>query len=221
MDDFDADGRSDLVFWNQLTGNVEIWLMNGVARVGTPVPLSGGAVLPTNWDLSATADFNHNGRPDLLWRNTTSQKLVIWTMNGSAKVGSLVPNPSQAVDGNWTVVAALDYSNDGNTDLLWYNTSSGKIVTWYMDASVARTSGQFTTPANAGNANWRVLAGADYSRTYVAGSPLGAPDIVWRNETSGNQVVWHMDLASTRIAGQFTSPAANTPALDWTVVGPR
>ena len=50
---------------------------------------------------------------------------------------------------------------------------------------------------------------------------MTVPDIVWRNETSGNQVVWHMDFASTRVHGEFTSPPANTPALDWTVVGPR
>ncbi len=50
---------------------------------------------------------------------------------------------------------------------------------------------------------------------------MTVPDIVWRNETSGNQVVWHMDFASTRVHGELTSPPANTPALDWTVVGPR
>jgi hypothetical protein len=30
-----------------------------------------------------------------------------------------------------------------------------------------------------------------------------------------------MDFASTRVHGQFTNPAANSPALDWTIVGPR
>ncbi len=221
-DDFDGDGRTDLVFWNQSTGNVEFWLMNGATRVGAPVPLSGGAVLPTNWDLAATADFDHDGRPDIVWRNFSSQKIVIWTMASTAKVGNVIPSPDQAVDANWMIVAALDYNSDGNTDFLWYNSTSGKIVTWYMNASVVRTSGQFTTPANAGDNNWRVLASSDYSRAYVPGTPpYGTPDIVWRNETSGNQVVWHLDFASNRVHGEFTNPSANTPALDWTIVGPR
>jgi hypothetical protein len=30
-----------------------------------------------------------------------------------------------------------------------------------------------------------------------------------------------MDSASTRVNGQFTAPGANTPALDWVIVGPR
>ncbi len=222
VDDFDGDGQTDLVFWNQLTGNVEFWLMNGVTRIGSPLPLSGGAVLPTNWDLAGTADFNHDHQPDIVWRNTTSQKIVIWTMAATVKLGNIIPSPDQAVDANWMIVAALDYNSDGNTDFLWYNYSSGKIVTWYMDAAVSRAAGQFTAPANAGDANWRVLASSDYSRGYVPGTPpLGSPDIVWRNETSGNQVVWHMDFGSTRVHGEFTNPTANTPALDWTIVGPR
>jgi len=230
VDDFDSvaspgsggDDKNDLVFWNQSTGNVEFWLMNGTNRPGATVPLTGGAVLPTNWDLSATADFNADGKPDIVWRNFTSQKIVIWTMNGTAKIGNIIPTPDQAVDPNWLIVAAADYSGDGNTDFLWYNYSSGRIVTWYMDASVVRTSGQFTTPNAAGDFNWKVVAGSDYSRTYVPGTPpLNSPDIVWRNETSGNQVVWHLDFNSTRVHGQFTNPTANTPALDWVIVGPR
>ncbi len=221
-DDFNSDGNTDLAFWNQVTGNVEFWLMNGAARLGSPVALSGGAVLPTNWDLSGTADFNGDHKPDIVWRNFTSQKIVIWTMNGAAKIGNIIPSPDQAVDANWIIVAAADYTNDGNTDFLWYNYTSGKIVTWYMNASVVRTSGQFTTPANAGDNNWKVLASSDYSRGYAPGTPpYGTPDIVWRNETSGNQVVWHLDFNSTRVHGQFTNPTANTPALDWTIVGPR
>ncbi len=222
VDKFDFGDTNDLVFWNQVTGQVEFWLMNGTDRVGAPVPLSGGPVLPPNWDLSATADFNRDGWPDIVWRDFTTQKIAIWTMNGTAKLGEVVPTPDQAVNSNWAVVAAADYNDDGNTDFLWYNSTSGKIVTWYMDASVARTTGQFTTPDAAGDNNWKVLASADYSAAYVPGTPpYGSPDVVWRNETSGNQVVWHLDFNSTRIHGEFTSPTANNPALDWTIVGPR
>ena len=90
----------------------------------------------------------------------------------------------------------------------WYNDTSGKIVTWYMDFSVVRVTGQFTTPDAAGNNNWKVVASSDYSRAYVPGTPpTGAYDIVWRNETSGNQVVWHLDFNSTRTHGQFSLAA--------------
>jgi hypothetical protein len=224
VDDFNADGRTDLVFWNQLTGAVEFWLMNGTTRTGAAVPLSGGAVLPTNWSLSATADFNADGNPDIVWRNLTSQKIVVWTMIGTAKTGALIPSPDQAVDANWTIVAAADYNHDGNTDFLWYNNTSGNIVTWYMGPSptLIRISGQFTNPISAGDSNWKVVASADYSGSDMPGTPpAGSPDILWRNATSGNQVIWHLNFGSTRILGEFTDPFANTPALNWVVVGPR
>ncbi len=118
-DDFNADNRSDLVLAHPATGAVQIWLMNHNTRVGSAVAL-GGALAPP-WKIAASGDWNRDGQTDLLWRNSSTQKLLVWTMNGTAKAGQLVPTPDQAVDANWEVVAALDYNGDGLRDLLWYN----------------------------------------------------------------------------------------------------
>ena len=131
------------------------------------------------------------------------------------------------MDFNWEVAAALDYNNDGARDLLWYNPNSGKIVLWFMDAAVHRISGRFTNPANAGDNNWKVYAGGDYGAG-VGGSAC-TNDIVWRNATSGKEVVWYMDQAGNRTSGTFTVPDAPvsdpdgnpTAATDWIVTGPR
>ncbi len=219
-DDFNGDRENDLAFWNSATGQVEFWLMNGTSRVGAPVPISGAATLAPNWKLSATADFNADGKPDIVWRNFTSQKIVIWTMNGTAKTGNVIPTPDQAVDANWEIVGATDLNGDGATDFLWYNPSSGKIVYWWMNASVQRITGNFTNPANAGDANWRVQATGNFGTG--AGGVSGSNDIVWRNATSGRVVVWNMDFAGNRTAGAFTTPDAPSPnPTEWTVVGPR
>ncbi len=218
-DDYNLDSSTDLVTWNSSTGAVEFWLMNGSNRMGAAVPLSGAAPLATTWRPAATADFDHDGWPDLIWRNTATQKLVVWTMNGTAYKGSIVPSPDQAVDSNWAVVAALDLDGDLNTDLLWYNSTSGKIVRWLMNASVQRLTGAFTNPANAGDNNWQVVAGGDYG--VGAGGVAGTNDLIWRNATSGRLVVWYMDLLGNRTFGTFTTPNSPSPALDWTVVGPR
>ncbi len=222
VDDFNGDSWNDLVFWNNATGAVEFWLMNGTSatRVGAAVPISGAPTLATNWKLSATADFNADGKPDIVWRNFTSQKIVIWTMNGTAKVGNIIPTPDQAVDSNWEIVGAFDMNNDGATDFLWYNSTSGKIVYWWMNASVVRITGAFTVPANAGDNNWKVLAAGDYG--LGTGGTANTKDIVWRNATSGKYVVWYMDFAGNRTFGEFTSPNNPSPnPTDWTIVGPR
>jgi subtilisin-like proprotein convertase family protein len=233
-DDFSFDDQTDLVFHNQTTGNVEFWLMNGVNRPAPPVPLTGGAVLPLNWILAATGDVNRDGRPDILWRNSTSQKLVIWKMGeggapGTQKTGNIIPTPDQAVDGNWQVTALLDINLDGNTDFLWYNTTSGRIVYWLMDANLVRITGAFTNPMAAGDANWKVVAAGDYGTTCTNPARDGQFDIVWRNDTSGNIVFWTMDSAGNRTSGCFTNPfppplpltGAPDAPLDWRVVGPR
>jgi hypothetical protein len=72
-----------------------------------------------------------------------------------------------------------------------------------------------------------VLAGGDYG--IGAGGTACSNDIVWRNETSGKEVVWYMDFAGNRTFGTFTIPDAPTvdpdgnptPATNWIVTGPR
>ncbi len=217
VDDFDGDGQDDLVFRNA-SGAVELWLMNGTSRIGAPVPLNGTAPAP-EWKLSATADFDHDARPDLVWRNTATRALEIWTMNGATPTGTITPTPAQATDANWEIVAALDMDRDGNNDFVWYNRTSGRIVFWFMDAAVQRLAGQFATPMQAGNANWKVLAAGDYGV-----GPNGRPgtfDLVWRNADSGRFVVWNMDTRGVRTAGRFVNPPAPADPLEWTIAGPR
>ncbi len=219
-DDFNGDQRTDLVYHNAVTGAVEFWLMkSGGARWGSPVALSGATPLPPDWQLAASADFNADGKSDLLWRNRVTQKMRIWTMNGTAKLGEITPTPDQAVNVNWEVTAALDFNKDGPTDLLWYNPDSGNIVIWTMNASVVRTAGNFTSPANAGNNHWKVVAAGDYG--VGTGGAAGTNDIVWRNKDSGKLVIWHMNTAGARTSAVFTTPDAPASPLAVTVVAPR
>ncbi len=213
------DGVTDLVFQNQVTRAIEFWLMDGANRVGSPRPLTGAAALVLPWELAASGDFDKDGKPDLVWRNTSTQKLLVWLMNGTQKAGELVPTPDQAADSNWSVVAALDYNHDGHRDLLWYNSTTGKIVLWFLDANLVRIVGQFTNPPNAGDSNWKVVAGGDYSASTQ--SYCCTPDVVWRNDTSGKLVVWHMDTAGNRLLGQFTVPDAPSNPTQWLVAGPK
>lgn len=223
-DDFDRDGRSDLVLLETATGAVEFWLLRDNIRLGPARALA--APLTPPWTLAATGDFNGDGWPDLLWRNTSTQKLRVWTLTGTTKSGEIVPTPDQAVDANWVVVAALDYDGDGLRDLLWYNQNSGKIVVWYLNSAMQRTSGRFTEPPAAGDSNWKVLAGGKYSGSSATAC---TNDIVWRNATSGRVVVWRMDAAGVRLSGVFATPdgplvtpdGSVTQRLEWVLAGPR
>src|SRR5262249_9254138 len=65
--DFNGDGRSDILWYNNTTGQVVIWLLNGTSVIGGGSP---GSVAGT-WTVAGTGDFNGDGKSDILWYNTS------------------------------------------------------------------------------------------------------------------------------------------------------
>jgi hypothetical protein len=82
-----------------------------------------------NWHKGGIADFNNDGVPDILWRNTNGIN-VIWYMDGDGGsikgVGSV---PYREKD--WRVGKVADFNADGVPDILWRNTNEDSAV-WYM-----------------------------------------------------------------------------------------
>ena len=95
--DFNADGKSDLVWRNYATGENAIWLMNGTT-------LSQGAlttpVADRNWSIAGTGDFNNDGKSDLIWRNGSTGKNAVWLMNGTNLSQGILLN-TDVTDPNW------------------------------------------------------------------------------------------------------------------------
>ena len=234
-DDFDDESspgsgpdkyHGDLLLRNVSTGALEFWLMNGTDRVGPAVPLTlapACSPLPgLEWELEASGDFDGDENPDLVWRNTQTGDLRIWTLAATTCTGTITPTPSLAPHVNWRVAAALDLDHDGFRDLLWYNSTSGKAVIWLLDGAQVRQDGFFTNPANAGDANWEIVAGGDFGAAATAGAAQCSADILWRNRDSGKLVVWRLDFAGQRQQGLFTTPdAPQVDARRWVPVGPR
>ena len=129
--DFNADGRSDLVFQNQATNQIAIWLMSG------PV-YQGGVLMPsvplTGWKIAGIGDIDGDGFPDLIFQNQTTGQIALWYMNGTTYAGgtlmTAVPAPG------WQVVGAGDYNRDGYVDLLLQNQTTNQGVVWYLQNGV-------------------------------------------------------------------------------------
>jgi len=124
--DFNGDGRSDIL-WRRDDGAFTNWL-------GQP---NGGfvsndahawAVIPTNWQVVGTGDFNGDGKDDILWRRNDGAFTAWLAKDG----GGFVSNDANAwamISTDWHVVGTGDYNGDGKDDVLWRR-DDGALTNW-------------------------------------------------------------------------------------------
>jgi hypothetical protein len=136
--DFDASGSADLL-WRH-TGHPWIGAGNGdvamwqIDRNG--VLVNGGIIwsaVPLDWQIAGTGDFNKDGYPDLLWRNTVSGAVTQWFMVGRSAIS--MPWVSSGVGLDWQIRQVADLDGDGDADIIWRNLNSGSVSLWRMEGS--------------------------------------------------------------------------------------
>ena len=81
---------------------------------------SPGRVADVNWQVEAAADFNFDGKPDLVWRHQTEGWIVIWFMDGLTLAGTRDISPNRVPDTNWRIAAIGDVNRDNMPDLIWH-----------------------------------------------------------------------------------------------------
>jgi len=125
--DFNADGKSDLVFQNQTTHQIAVWFMNGYVY-------NGGVLLPftplEGWNVVGTGDFNADGFTDLVFQNQTTGQIALWYMHGTTYTGGAVMTAVPAA--GYVVAGVGDYNGDGVADLLFQNAATNQAVVWYL-----------------------------------------------------------------------------------------
>jgi hypothetical protein len=100
--DLNGDGRPDLVWRHQVSGELAVWLMIGTKMAAweflTPRTASG-----TDWNVGAVVDLNGDGKSDIVWQHT-SGAVAAWLMNGiTADVMS--PLSPDTVGSGWQLAA--------------------------------------------------------------------------------------------------------------------
>lgn len=173
----DADGRLDLVWQNQSTGEMAAWNMDGSTMYDSAW-LSPASVDPA-WKIRASADLNRDGKPDLIWQHTAGW-LAVWFMNGTAVLDTRLLSINKNTDPDWVIVGAADMNNDLRADIIWQHRTRGDVAVWLMwDNMVLDTR----MVANV-NPVWRLAAVGDLTRDNNA-------DFVFQH-TDGTLAVWFM-----------------------------
>ena len=199
--DFNGNGKSDILWRNSTTGNVAVWTMNGSSV--TASTLTSTPTLASSWTTAGVADFNGDGKSDILWRND-DDRVVLWTMDGSSVV-SFAATSTPTLAASWKAAGTGDFNGDGKADILWRN-DDGSVALWQMNGTGV-TSIATSTPSL--DSSWKINGTADFNGD-------GKTDILWRNTTSGNVAVWQMNGAAV-----VSSTSTSTPSLDssWQVAG--
>jgi hypothetical protein len=135
--DFDGDGKSDIVWRDEQTGAVDVWVMNGASIAGT---FRWNA--PATSQLAGFGDLDGNGRMELLFMGSGQPVASVDLVTGTAH--TLTDNGSPYVPISTIQLAGTaDFDGDGKSDLLWQIPSNnGRLLVTYMNGTtVASTSG--------------------------------------------------------------------------------
>ena len=186
--DFNGDGMGDILWRDSVTGDVNIWLMNGASILQSAMV----ATVPTNW-VVAGAD----SKGDIFWRNNTTGDVAMWVMNGTT-VAQTVDFGS--VTSNWQIAGIGDFDSNGSSDILWRDGTSGNVAIWFLNGTQILSSASL----GAVPARWSIAQTGDYNGD-------GFSDILWI-DTAGDLSVWFMNGGTVAAA----APVANV-GTTWNV----
>jgi hypothetical protein len=79
---------------------------------------------PNPESFAAVIDFNGGCRSDILWRNTSTQQVYEWLMNGTTFASCGSPG---APTSDWVIQGVGDFNKDGYADILWRNATTGEV----------------------------------------------------------------------------------------------
>ena len=94
--DFDADGKSDVLWRHMTTGQVNLWIMDTVgdknadgrqdaARRERGITLT--STVGPNYIVIGTPDIDGDADADIVWQHISNGNVFIWRLEGQSKAG--------------------------------------------------------------------------------------------------------------------------------------
>jgi hypothetical protein len=180
----------------------------GTASIAVTSPAPGGGtsnvvtftIIGTAASIKG-ADFNNDGRSDLMLQDTGTNKAVLWYMNNTALLSAA--NVTVTPTAGYKAVGAGDFNGDGKPDLVFQHDTTNKVWIWYMNGAVVGSSAFTATTPGVG---WRVVSVGDFNAD-------GKPDLVLQNSSSRKIAFWYMNNTAL-LSGAYASVI---PAAGWSV----
>ena len=173
--------QSNLLWHDPASGENELWLMDGANRVGAPVDIFS---VDDGWQVVGSADFDRDGDADLLVRNERTGDNAALFAGGNGDTEFVGRDGITGIGADWVVQGVSDFDSDGQADILWQNQRTHQHVVWYMEGETGanvRERSELRSPGR----EWDAQGLADFDGD-------GRTDVLWRNENSGENLVWYM-----------------------------
>ncbi|MGB9366677.1 MAG: M10 family metallopeptidase C-terminal domain-containing protein [Xanthobacteraceae bacterium] len=170
--DFNKDGTSDVLWYNQSTRDTDIWSLNNGKWAGS----STIGLHPAGYQISGIGDFNKDGTSDVLWYNPTTRDTDIWAVSNGHWAGSTTIGVHPA---GYDIVGIGDFNKDGTSDVLWYNPTTRDTDIWSLN------NGQWAGSTTIGvhPAGYQVAGVGDFNND-------GTSDVLWFNPTTRETDIW-------------------------------
>jgi hypothetical protein len=175
-----------------------------LVQMFAPNPLQLGSSI-SHWDPGLMPDQMMEPRFTVVIRNPVLE------MPALKDIGWIVPATSRN---------AHDFNGDGWSDVLWRNTQSGQVLAWMVECTQGGGCNQLSavslgTPPPL---DWTIVGQRDFNGD-------ARDDILWRNGTSGQVLVWLLDRDPqnpndrTRLVLKGAGSPPISPTRDWSVAG--
>jgi len=172
--DFNADGTSDVAWYNSSTGNIDIWkFANDQWEASVDAGSHPGGYQPVSF-----VDFNHDNTSDVLWFNPTTGHVDLWKIADGQWAGSVDVGTHPT---GWQPAGFGDFNGDGTSDIAWYNPTTNAIDIWKI------VDGQWAGSVDVGShpAGYQPALTGDFNGD-------GTSDIAWFNQTTGDVDIWQL-----------------------------
>jgi plastocyanin len=172
--DFDGNGKSDILWTNETTGQVGAW-------VDADSTNWRGIGASTEWEVVGYGNFNNNDISDIIWQNKATGGLGVYDDSLASNWRSLGGSAT------WEIQSVSDIDGNGTDDIIWREPTSGAVGA-YMDGLAG---------------NWQSLGEASSDWQIIGNCNLdddNKNDILWANETTGQVGAW-VDADSTNWRG--------------------
>ncbi|MEM7725497.1 MAG: VCBS repeat-containing protein [Cyanobacteria bacterium P01_A01_bin.45] len=222
LGDFNGDGKSDVFWRNEDTGENRVWIMDGTSIVQNTAIQSLGNNSPAeaqDWSYEL-GDFNADGRSDVFWRDYNTGRNYVWWMNGASisfgyELTQLGNTEGTGSPDDWDFSLA-DFNGDGRSDVFWRDYDSGRNYVWLTNNSgtgiiFGSELGQLGNTEGTGSPdNWS-FGIADFNGD-------GKSDVFWRDNSNGRNYTWTMNGASISFGyelAQLGDTAGTGNPEDW------